>query len=273
MSNPKFYDSQYSNIREETYIQIRKETYGDDFGQISWITKDEWEQFFSFQEISSESKILEIACGSGGVSLLIAQRFKASVVGIDINEHAIKAANDKAMQEELTQLVKFKVNNAAKSLSFSNNTFDIIFCNDAINHLANRPDVLREWHRILRPDGLLIYTDPIIVSGILTNEEIAIRSSIGYYLFTPIGANEKLLEMTGFDVLQVDNVTKNVVDTSRREYEARKSRSEALIQFEGKKEFEKNQTFLKVVYELAHEERLSRYVFYAKKISSFSSVT
>jgi hypothetical protein len=43
--------------------------------------------------------------------------------------------------------------------------------------------------RVLRRGGLLLFTDPIIVSGILANDEIAIRSAIGCFLFTPEGMN------------------------------------------------------------------------------------
>jgi SAM-dependent methyltransferase len=62
-----------------------------------------------------------------------------------------------------------------------------------MSHLPGRLQILKEWYRVLHPGGRLLYTDPIIVTGLLSYEEIAIRSSIGYFLFTPPGEDERLL--------------------------------------------------------------------------------
>jgi hypothetical protein len=42
-----------------------------------------------------------------------------------------------------------------------------------------------EWARLLKPNGRLLFTDPTVVTGPLTNAEIAVRSSAGFYLFVP----------------------------------------------------------------------------------------
>ena len=60
------YDSHYGNIEAETYKEIRNETYGEDVGQTSWITLDEAEKFLSWLDVNPSSKVLEVACGSGG---------------------------------------------------------------------------------------------------------------------------------------------------------------------------------------------------------------
>ncbi len=76
---------------------------------------------------------------------------------------------------------------ASDALPFADAQFDALVCIDAINHLPGRLSVLREWRRVVKEDGLILFTDPITVTGLLSNEEIAIRSSIGYFLFTPPG--------------------------------------------------------------------------------------
>jgi ubiquinone/menaquinone biosynthesis C-methylase UbiE len=70
-------------------------------------------------------------------------------------------------------------------LSFTDREFDAITCIDAINHLPERSVTIGEWARILRPDGRLLFTDPTTVTGPLSNDEIAVRSAAGYFLFVP----------------------------------------------------------------------------------------
>ena len=43
----ELYAGTYKNYAEETYAQIRAETYGEDIGQNSWITSEEYRHFFS----------------------------------------------------------------------------------------------------------------------------------------------------------------------------------------------------------------------------------
>ena len=57
----------------------------------------------------------------------------------------------------------------------------------AMCHIANRLEVLGEWHRVLRPGGRMLFTDAMIVTGLVSQEELAVRSSIGWYLFVPPG--------------------------------------------------------------------------------------
>src|SRR5262249_8860205 len=164
--------------------------------------------------------------------------------GVDINEHGIEAASARVRGAESSSRVSFQLVDAAKRLPFPDASFDAIFCNDAINHLPGRLDYLRDWNRVLRPGGPLLFTDPVVVSGAVTNEEIRVRSSIGFFLFTPAGLNEKLLTQSGFAVREVRDVTDAVASISRKWRDARAKRREALVALEGEKGFEDLQSFL-----------------------------
>jgi ubiquinone/menaquinone biosynthesis C-methylase UbiE len=261
-----FYTSTYGNFGADVLAAVRAETYGRDIGQNSWLTAQEQERFGRHLALAPDKRLLEVACGSGGPALFLAETFGSPVTGIDISEAGIAAANAAAEKRNLGARASFKVVDATGALPFADQSFDAVQCIDAINHLRDRPAVLAEWRRVLRPGGLLLYTDPIVVTGILASEEIATRSSIGFFLFVPDGENQRLLRAAGFELLDHDDVTGNEVETSARWIAARDKRRDDLIAIEGVKTYEGTQAFLRTVHALSSSRRLSRHLFVARKI-------
>ncbi len=125
--------------------------------------------------------------------------------------------------------------------------------------------MLRDWYRVLRPGGRALFTDAMVLTGIVSHEELATRSSIGFYLFLPPGENERLLKAAGFSVLGVEDVTGNAAEVARRWHDARQGQEKALVAREGRANFDGLQRFLRCVHTLSVERRLSRFAYLAEK--------
>ena len=259
------YGAQYSHFASKLYTEIRVETFGEDIGQNGWLTADEQDLFLLWLTLKPDQELLDVACGSGGTTLRIARHTGCSVKGIDIHEQGIAEARARADAEDLSGRARFEQLDAGKPLPFADHAFDAIICIDAINHLPNREQILKEWARILRPGGQLVFTDPIVVTGPLTNEEIAIRSSVGFFLFVPQGFDERLLADSGFTVEKVVDRTENMARIAERWHGVRETRETELLQVEGVDTFEGQQRFFEVAARLAGERRLSRFAFHARR--------
>src|SRR5436305_1473169 len=181
------YNSNYGNFQTELYAQVRHEAFGEDIGQNSWLTSDEQDRFLESLNLYVGARLLDVACGAGGPALRIAAITGCSIVGIDVHEQAVTTANLLAGQRGLAERAEFRSIDATAPLPFSDSSFDAITCIDAINHFSNRQSVIAEWVRLLKPGGRLLFTDPITLTGPLTNAEVATRSSAGFYLFVPHG--------------------------------------------------------------------------------------
>ena len=260
------YDDAYKNFQTELYEQIRREAFGGDIGQNSWHTADEQDSFLRWLELSPGKTLLDVACGTGGPALRVAATTGCSVVGIDVHEQAVSTARSLAAQRGLSRRAEFQVADAAEQLPLSDAAFDAITCIDAINHLSNRRQVIAEWARLLKPGGRLLFTDPIMVTGPLTNAEISIRSSAGSYLFVPLGYDERMIAQCGLHLLVSEDLTRNMAEVAERRKAARAARESALRKIEGDQTYEGQQEFLEVAARIAKEGRLSRFVYVSEKL-------
>jgi 2-polyprenyl-3-methyl-5-hydroxy-6-metoxy-1,4-benzoquinol methylase len=264
-SRVRHYDANYGNFQTELYAEIRREAFGEDIGQSSWLTADEQDRFLGLLELSPGKRLLDVACGSGGPALRIATKTGCSLVGIDMHEDAVSTANSLAAQDGLSGRAEFRVANGAEPLPFPAAFFDAITCIDAINHLPDRPRVLSDWARLLKPGGRLLFTDPITVTGPLTNEEIAVRGSIGFFLFVPLDYDRTVIAQCGLRLLVCEDVTANMAEMAERRGAARASRSHLLSEIEGAETYNGQQTFFAVAARIAKERRLSRFLYLAEK--------
>jgi len=260
----EFYDAQYGKFATELYAAVRREACGEDIGQNGWITADEVARFVAWLGLGPGMTLLDVACGSGGPALHMAESTRCSVVGIDLHEAGIAQAQRQAAERGLNERARFRVADASGRLPFEDASFDAVTCFDAINHLPDREAVLREWKRVVRPGGRVLFTDPITVTGPITDAEMRVRTSIGFFLLVPPGYDGALLRRCGFEVEREEDATGNMATIARRWHAARAKREADLRRVDGDEGFARQQEFLEVTARLAEEGRLSRVVCLAR---------
>jgi cyclopropane fatty-acyl-phospholipid synthase-like methyltransferase len=265
VSSVDLYNNVYSDFGSDAELAVRREAYGEDLGQSSWLTAAEWLGFADLLGVGAGSEVLEVGSGSGGPAIYLAAARGCRVTGVDLNEHGVRNARSLAESRGLSDQVRFEAVDASRPLPFDEHRFDAVVSNDAMCHIAGRPAVLRDWYRVLKPGGRTLFTDAMVVTGPVTHEEVATRSSIGYYLFVPPGLNERMLQEAGFELRAVEDVTDNAAEVASRWHDARAHYRAALVSREGEANFEGLQRFLRCVHTLSQERRLSRFAYLAEK--------
>jgi MPBQ/MSBQ methyltransferase len=100
-------------------------------------------------------KLLDVGCGIGGSSRILAQDYGYEVTGITISPQQVERAR------QLTPPgvnVKFAVDDAM-ALSFPDETFDIVWSIEAGPHMPDKDGFARELLRVLKPGGVLVVAD------------------------------------------------------------------------------------------------------------------
>jgi SAM-dependent methyltransferase len=259
------FDSTYSHFTKQVLETIREETFGQDIGQNSWNTVEEYDRFLSWLDLRPEHHVLEVASGSGGPACYLAKSLGCRVTGLDANESGVATAAQRTASSNQADRVIFTVADANFPLPLDDDSFDAILCIDSMNHFPNRLKVFQEWRRVLRPGRRAVFTDPVVIAGPVTNDELALRSSIGLFLFVPPGVNEQFIEAAGLRLLRQEDVTANAAMVSGRWHESRERHKDALIKIEGEERFVGLQRFFAAVHRLTSENRLSRIVYLVEK--------
>jgi ubiquinone/menaquinone biosynthesis C-methylase UbiE len=258
------YDNAYANYDSDVYRQIRINTYGHDLGQTGWTTTEESDEIPRTLQLSSNLYVLEIGCGSGRYALQIASTFGCTILGLDLNVAGIHNATQLAAAQHLSEHAHFQVADASQRLPMADATFDAAFSNDVLCHIPARLGLFRELARVLKPAARFLFSDALIIGGVVSHQELAARSSVGYYLFSPPGENERLLTQAGFHVLHVLDTTANAASIAQRWHDARQDCAESLQSVEGPENFRGLQQFLSTVHTLTKERRLLRLLYIAE---------
>lgn len=103
--------------------------------------------------VTPAMKILEVGCGPGYFTKLLVAT-KAQIIAIDISPDLLKYARENIRADN----VVFKNENAYQ-LTYPDQTFDSIIGSSILHHL-DIDQALREFHRVLKPGGLIYFTEP-----------------------------------------------------------------------------------------------------------------
>ncbi len=104
------------------------------------------------------SRVLDVGCGDGALTGLIAMRFNANVEGVDVEPLSIELACKEFEKRGLRG--RFAVIDGY-AYPFDNASFAAVVCSDAIEHVQKPEAMLREMWRVLAPEGVLVLTTPI----------------------------------------------------------------------------------------------------------------
>jgi demethylmenaquinone methyltransferase/2-methoxy-6-polyprenyl-1,4-benzoquinol methylase len=171
------------------------------------------------------ARVLDVACGTGDLSLVLARAGAASVVGLDFCRPMLEIARRKAAVE--SRAIPF-VEGDALRLPFADGSFDVATIAFGLRNLAGVEEGLRELRRILRPSGriaVLEFSDPVVpgfralfrfyFKRVLPRIGGLVSGSRGAYEYLPDSVSKfpdqkrlaALMSETGFEGVEYRNLT------------------------------------------------------------------
>jgi ubiquinone/menaquinone biosynthesis C-methylase UbiE len=103
-------------------------------------------------------RVLDFGCGPGGYLLPLARLIGKSgrIYALDLNPQAIRAVEAIAAGKNLNNIETITSDGAT---GLPDGSLDIVLLYDVFHHLKNPDDILKELHRVLKPEGFLSMND------------------------------------------------------------------------------------------------------------------
>ncbi|WGS84475.1 class I SAM-dependent methyltransferase [Methylomonas sp. UP202] len=101
--------------------------------------------------------ILDVGCGRGNSFALLAEAFAPSrIAAIEIDAALLADAQGQAGRCACPVTVSL---GNAERLPYPDAGFDIVFCHQSFHHIVRHPEAMREFYRVLKPGGLLLFAE------------------------------------------------------------------------------------------------------------------
>jgi SAM-dependent methyltransferase len=101
--------------------------------------------------------ILDVGCGGGHDFPLLEHHFRPETLfGVDIDPHLIEQARSAGQRSTCRTEV---AEGDAGKLEFADDSLDMVFCHQTLHHVSDQSRALAEFHRVLKPGGVLLIAE------------------------------------------------------------------------------------------------------------------
>ncbi|MEZ5650239.1 MAG: methyltransferase domain-containing protein [Burkholderiaceae bacterium] len=175
--------------------------------------------------LGAQMRVLDIGAGYGGSARKLASRFGASVRCLNISE----AQNDTNRHKNAGQGLADKVSvvhGSFEDIPEPDESFDVVWSQDAILHTDHREKVLQEAYRVLKPRGHMVFTDPMQADEVPDGVLQPVYDRLGLTSLGSLRFYREAAERVGFQVLEQFEITGHLrthYDRVRQELEQRRA--------------------------------------------------
>ncbi|MDV5169757.1 MerR family transcriptional regulator [Photobacterium rosenbergii] len=148
---------------------------------------------------SVPQSILEIGCGQGIATTVLAHQSDAMITAVDNHEDALSRLQERAAEAGVEDKVVTQCTSMT-DLQFSDNHFDVIWA-EGCAYIMGVNNALKQWRRLLKDEGVLVLSDLVWHSDNPSSERLAFWNK-EYPDMTTVEERIKQAQAAGYQVLE-----------------------------------------------------------------------
>jgi len=195
----------YEQSRLPVMREIEREVLGCDYGGTSWTTLTQAERIAEALDLRQGVQHLDVGSGSGWPALHLAGITGCDVTLVDVPMIALRLANERAEEDDLTQKCRVVAASGA-ALPFADACFDSLSHSDVLCCLPEKLSMLRECRRVARSEAGMLFSVIAITPG-LAEAEYARAVEAGPPFVEVPSDYEQLIQSAGWFVVEQRDVT------------------------------------------------------------------
>lgn len=156
--------------------------------------------------IRKEHHVLDVCSGMGGPARYFASKFGCRVTGLDLTESRYRAAIRLTEMVGLHDLVDFRHGNALE-MPFADASFDVVVGQEAWCHIPDKPRLISECVRVVKPGGVIAFTDILRKDKLSDADMRRLRSEMTFPELESLAGYCQLLERNGCTVVERDDLS------------------------------------------------------------------
>jgi ubiquinone/menaquinone biosynthesis C-methylase UbiE len=161
--------------------------------------------------IAKGGKVLDLCSGFGSSLRFLAKRFGIQGYGLDISPYMVEQATMRTRAERLEGQITYQ-QGSVYQVPWPDNSFDVVWGEDAWCYLNSKEGLIKEAVRVLKPGGVIAFSDWMTGPAGLSKEEAErIHSFLKFPYTESLQSYENLLKKYGLQIKSSEDLCEQFV--------------------------------------------------------------
>lgn len=214
--------------------------------------------------IERGSQVLDVGSGYGATARFLAKTYGCWVVGINISPRENELAAERNRDAGLDDRIEIQYGDF-HDLPHDDASFDVVWSQEALLHAADKPQVLSECHRVVRPGGRLAVSDLLVRASLDEPERQRIYERVRSPGMWDLEEYASAAADAGFEIEATEDWPQNVAPTYQSVLDQLLEQRDALAEAVPSDQIERTIAALQLWIDAAHAGKISHGFLLARR--------
>lgn len=164
------------------------------------------DRLISEAAVRAEDVVLDVCSGMGGPARYLAWRTGCDVTGLDLTASRVEGATELTRVAGLCESVRF-VHGNALDMPFEDASFTLAIAQESFAHIPDKPRLLAECARILKPNGRLVFSDILHRGNLSIRDAQRLSEGMTFSEIETLDGYTTQLSLRGMTVIRLLDLT------------------------------------------------------------------